>query len=593
MKGKTSKRLPIRKRVRIIVLLTTIIAIVAATITGIISMHAILNSNEGVLLGQLENNLKNVVDEKVISANAMLEHYEKYIEFFSDYTEKIYANKEEIMKSGKKIFPPHDTHEYAMARGFASEDIKASDVMDEILLYSDLEYILEPISKENQELITTMYMGTASGLLVSYDRWSYLSLPEEGKSEIYYNYFDSNWYSKGIETDGVFFTDLYTDSQGRGLTITAASRFCDPEGNPLGVCGADFDITALYDSMIDTNLGSGTNSFAFDTEGNIISPDAENKSAAEITGLTEDEIAGIISQGEGMLEKNNTLYIFSRIDRVGWTICSSIDMNIIQDRVNESNRPILYIVLIFIALAAVFVIAAVLFANRAAKNITQPIEQLEEDMEIIAGGNLDHRATAVRNDEIGDAAEKLNEMVDKMKNTMNELSSTQEYADSMKRLARVDALTGIRNKTAYDQEIRVIEKETAEGNDQYGLMMIDMNGLKTINDLYGHDKGDIAIKKLSGIICEAFPHSPVFRVGGDEFVVILKHRSYEEADKLIAGFEKMIEERSSGEDLKPWERVTAAAGYALYDKNLDGCPENVLARADKCMYKRKSELKGV
>ena len=55
---------------------------------------------------------------------------------------------------------------------------------------------------------------------------------------------------------------------------------------------------------------------------------------------------------------------------------------------------------------------------------------------------------------------------------------------------------------------------------------IDLNNLKTINDTYGHDKGNIAIMKLANMICEVFSKSPVFRIGGDEFAVILFKKDY-------------------------------------------------------------------
>lgn len=177
--------------------------------------------------------------------------------------------------------------------------------------------------------------------------------------------------------------------------------------------------------------------------------------------------------------------------------------------------------------------------------------------------------------------------------TTQALSDSNERAEAMHKLAHKDNLTGVRNKTAYDKAIGEIDWNLAEGESEFGLAMIDLNFLKQINDTYGHEKGDIAIKKLSAFICEVFKHSPVYRVGGDEFVVILKGRDYNGIERLTGEFNKGIESMMKDEALKPWERVSAAIGYALYDKTRDSSAHDVFKRADKAMYSRKKAMKAV
>ena len=172
-----------------------------------------------------------------------------------------------------------------------------------------------------------------------------------------------------------------------------------------------------------------------------------------------------------------------------------------------------------------------------------------------------------------------------------ELVSTKEEADSMNRLANLDALTGVRNKRAYNTEAERLEKSILEGTAQFGLAMVDMNYLKQTNDLYGHEKGDIAIKELCNIICGVFVHSPVFRVGGDEFVVVLEKREYQRRDALAKEFESIIARMATDESLEPWEKLSAAIGYAVYDPDKDKCVEDVLNRADEHMYEQKKKMK--
>jgi diguanylate cyclase (GGDEF)-like protein len=75
----------------------------------------------------------------------------------------------------------------------------------------------------------------------------------------------------------------------------------------------------------------------------------------------------------------------------------------------------------------------------------------------------------------------------------------------------------------------------ADDHDRWMIKDISfLNNLKTLNETYGHDKGDLAIKKLSNLICRVFSHSPVFRIGGDEFAVILRGWDYEHYDTIIS-----------------------------------------------------------
>ncbi len=121
--------------------------------------------------------------------------------------------------------------------------------------------------------------------------------------------------------------------------------------------------------------------------------------------------------------------------------------------------------------------------------------------------------------------------------------------------------------------------------------MVDLNFLKRTNDTYGHEKGNVSIKNLCALVCLVFKHSPVFRVGGDEFVVILKNQDLQNVEHLMSRFNGSLEELQQDSTLEPWERISAAIGYALYDQGLDGSVEDVFKRADKAMYDRKTAMK--
>jgi diguanylate cyclase (GGDEF)-like protein len=165
--------------------------------------------------------------------------------------------------------------------------------------------------------------------------------------------------------------------------------------------------------------------------------------------------------------------------------------------------------------------------------------------------------------------------------TTQELTKTRIEADEMNELAHRDALTGVGSKLAYDAQVAKLTEEMQQGTARYGIVMVDMNGLKQLNDTYGHEKGNIAIQKTCALICEVFAHSPVYRFGGDEFVVVIKDRDYDNVEEIIRQFREQAE-KTTGE---PWERVDAAIGYALYEN--DDTVNDVFRRADHKMYEQK------
>ncbi|MBB5226072.1 diguanylate cyclase domain-containing protein [Treponema ruminis] len=98
-------------------------------------------------------------------------------------------------------------------------------------------------------------------------------------------------------------------------------------------------------------------------------------------------------------------------------------------------------------------------------------------------------------------------------------------------------------------------------------------------------------KKLCRIVCLIFAHSPVFRIGGDEFVVILENSDFDNADSLLTSFKSALYESQKAEN--EWERVSAAAGIATYDPAIDTGVESVFKRADMTMYENKKHMKAV
>ena len=154
--------------------------------------------------------------------------------------------------------------------------------------------------------------------------------------------------------------------------------------------------------------------------------------------------------------------------------------------------------------------------------------------------------------------------------------------------ANRDALTGVKSKHAYMEAVSRWNPEIQSGTaEPFAVAVCDINDLKTVNDTKGHQAGDLLIKQASQIICEIFRHSPVYRVGGDEFVSILRGRDFEILDELLHRM------HSSNEHGRKTGQVIIACGVSVYDKDLDDHFEAVFERADAAMYENKRYLKQI
>ncbi len=153
----------------------------------------------------------------------------------------------------------------------------------------------------------------------------------------------------------------------------------------------------------------------------------------------------------------------------------------------------------------------------------------------------------------------------------------------------MDGLTGLNNRLAFAEREEIMIEEMRRGNVVFSIIMIDLNFLKKLNDTYGHDKGDFALETLAGHIREVFKGCENYRIGGDEFAVLAVNDKVAEVSILTERFKQTLADNEGGQ---PWESISAAIGYAIYDKQIDRSFDDVYKRADAAMYAEKTRMKG-
>ena len=257
----------------------------------------------------------------------------------------------------------------------------------------------------------------------------------------------------------------------------------------------------------------------------------------------------------------------------GMTLVLHADYSDIQ---SDSYR----MTMIIVAIVAVFLSAFIVITYILTKRIVRPLRDLTDAAEVLADGRTDlHLDGCKTKDEVGVLATAFEKTAEKLGGYMSYINA----------LAYRDSLTGVKNRTAYNEISTELDLSIELGEcEPFAVLVADVNGLKKTNDKYGHEVGNKLIVKSAKAICDSFKHSPVFRIGGDEFAVVLRGEDFDGRETLLSELDARCE--SSSVSVPDAEiEVSIARAIAVYESGLDTSFEDVFNRADKKMYEDKEE----
>jgi diguanylate cyclase (GGDEF)-like protein len=282
-------------------------------------------------------------------------------------------------------------------------------------------------------------------------------------------------------------------------------------------------------------------------------------------------------------------------------LCVDVEVSELRETI---KNYIITSVIIITLLGLIFVAIFILWANRT---ITEPISRLEKS--VVAFANKAHNQKdpdKLNYDDPGihteNEVESLSKAVAQMSGDMKayvynildaegKVEDMKNQVSKMDMVAYQDALTHVKNKAWYDKTKARVDDDIIKGKANFAIVMVDLNQLKKINDTYGHEHGNEYIFGSCHQICIIYDHSPVFRIGGDEFVVLLENRDFDHRDQLLKQLKTAFELSAIDDDREPWERYSAAVGMAVFDAENDVSMDDVFKRADTLMYQHKLESK--
>ena len=369
--------------------------------------------------------------------------------------------------------------------------------------------------------------------------------------------------------EGVWLPPYYTENLGArvvsyNVPVYWRDRF-------VGVIGIEMEYGMLKQEVENISIFRTGYAFILDEDGNVFYHPQLDSAQLKLETTA-------IDSPEQFIGSNHIRYVFEGVDKEAVWIPLSNGMRLyVCAPVSEIDSGwegmIRNIIIALFGILVVSIMAMLRFMGR----LTKPLGDLTEAARQVDAGNYDFSLEYDKDDEIGI-----------LTNTFRQLATnTREKITNARKMASIDPLTGVRNKHAFGQWEDEIDSRIREGKQEpFAVVVCDINNLKTANDLYGHKVGDTCIKNASARICGIFSHSPVFRVGGDEFIIILTGEDLLLRDKLMERVNvlpRALSKIRAGE--------TVSAGMAVYDKDRHRSLMGVAEEADMAMYERKEFVK--
>jgi diguanylate cyclase (GGDEF)-like protein len=172
--------------------------------------------------------------------------------------------------------------------------------------------------------------------------------------------------------------------------------------------------------------------------------------------------------------------------------------------------------------------------------------------------------------------------------------SMQERArveEQLRQLSLTDDLTGLYNRRGFLALAEQLTRVAIRGKKPMMVISVDLDGLKGINDTFGHKEGDAAIAETSQILRESFRNADLLaRIGGDEFAILLTGGQAEFDSEKLDGRLQEIVEKHNNTNARQY-KISVSAGFAYFDAAGTDTVEGWLHRADTMMYERKRQKK--
>lgn len=373
------------------------------------------------------------------------------------------------------------------------------------------------------------------------------------------------WYYVPVANGGPTWMEPY-ENKNLGITMISYIIPMYKNGVTVGVIGMDIDIRLLRDSVSAVSVYDTGYAVLFGENQDIIyHKDYPNGIQTEEFDEKLRAISESMSDGSQLGKVTDYEWKTERKRFVSHRLLNGMSLAIVvpaSELDKEKN-------ILFWQCACLFILImllAVLSSAKLIKQMTKPLQELTRAAKQVAGGNWNVRVECDSKDEIGVLAQTLKGTVEELNRTHRELEN----------LASTDALTGLYNRHYMKEYCQNYVKGAKQ---DVGVVFCDLNGLKFANDHYGHTDGDALLLNFARVIRNCFPQDVCFRMGGDEFVVIVLQKTKEQFLEQVEALQKA--------NRKEEPPLSAIGFYYQYEAENLG---HMLTKAEDAMYQDKEKF---
>lgn len=458
--------------------------------------------------------------------------------------------------------------------------------------------------KDMNPIFNVIYYGDINNNLIDSYEWD---PPSD------YDLRSRPWYIKATKEKDIAYSEVYVDAISNELIMAISKPIYNSDGKLLGVVSGDIFIDEIIKLVEESKVDDKGYSFLIDGDGYILAhPEYKYDEYSQIKNINNESSSiykdikqSITGQEEIKLDGVDGYLSYQPIDGTDWVIGSFVSL----DEYNKNDDDILR--MFFIGLGTViFIFMAFLLTQR--KYFISPSYALEKDIENINVENdIYYRIPLSKNDpflpvraSINMTLNKTQEFFKRQQDFQEELvASNEELEASYGQLAAMeqelreqytilkeneeklnylsyyDQLTGLYNRRFFEEELKRLD---IEKNLPLTMVMSDVNGLKLINDSFGHQSGDQLLKDVGEILKKGCRFDDIVaRIGGDEFVIILPKTNPKEAEKVIKRIKTLLKEKRN-------ENIELSVSFGFGTKyNKTENIEHILENAEDDMYSNK------
>lgn len=445
----------------------------------------------------------------------------------------------------------------------------ASNVKEQLVAYFDkIEKLLKTISvsdefKNNQVLLNELHAIIPElDVLLIINRQGDVVLSSGTRStNLQANLSQREYFQQAIRGE-TFISDVFT-GRGGNQVISIATPLLENgaiTGVVVGVVRLHGNILAsLFD---DKAFGQGGFISIVDNQGTIV----YHKDNARIgqKGLLFAQLQGLSGSAVLQYDSDGEYYLgYSCVPGLNWTVIVSTP----AAEMTQLRNSMIYKALA-ISLLVVLVIIAI--GTYTVRRYTGPLDRLLQAFSTLSKGDYKKIDPAGYTTEFATMIQVYNDTVKKL----------EEVHTNLKVAADVDGLTGLYNRRAFDRLLETISGEMqAHSLETLGIMLLDIDYFKQINDAKGHMIGDEVLKEFAEIITGVAGSRSAFRFGGDEFAVILRNSSGQTICRLAEEIRSRCEQSPFG--------YTVSIGIAVYPGHADSI-DKLLELADQALYSSKA-----